>query len=328
MAPVRPLSDGPIVFMGTPAFAVPTLQAMIDAGWPIAAVICQPDKPAGRGQKLTPPPVKELALAHGLPVHQPERVRRNPEFLETLRALSPALLVVVAYGKILPQEVLDVPRHGCLNVHASLLPQYRGAAPIQWSIIRGETVTGVTLMRMDAGMDTGDMLATAELPIQPDDTTATLSPRLAEVGARLAVERIPDWLDGRLTPVAQDHERATMAPMLSKETGHLDWQRPAKELHDLIRGVTPWPGATTSLFGEPLKVLAAHPTSGRGTPGTLVELAADGWHVATGEGVLVLEVVQLPGKPARPAADVARGLRNLEAGMMLGQPAEAAGGRA
>jgi methionyl-tRNA formyltransferase len=324
----RPLPDGPVLFMGTPAFAVPTLQAMIDAGWPIAGVVCQPDKPAGRGQKLTPPPVKELALAHGLPVFQPERVRKNPEFIEQLRALDLALIVVVAYGKILPQELLDLPRHGCLNVHGSLLPKYRGAAPIQWAIIRGETVTGVTLMRMDAGMDTGDMLATAELPIAPDDTTATLFPKLAELGARLAVEKIPSWLEGKLPAVPQDHDRHTMAPMLAKETGRLDWTRPAKELSDLIRGVTPWPGATTELLGQALKINAARwePGEAGNAPGTLLALDADGWRVATGDGVLVLTAVQTPGKPARAAADVARGWRELAPGVRLGESVGAAGG--
>ncbi|MDB5096249.1 MAG: methionyl-tRNA formyltransferase [Cyanobacteria bacterium RYN_339] len=327
MTLTRPLPDGPVLFMGTPAFAVPTLQAMLDAGWPIAGVVCQPDKPAGRGQKLTPPPVKELALAKGLPVFQPDRVRKNPEFIEQLRALDLALIVVVAYGKILPQELLDLPRHGCLNLHGSLLPKYRGAAPIQWAIIRGETVTGVTLMRMDVGMDTGDMLATAELPIGPDDTTATLFPKLAEVGAKLAIERIPDWVAGTLPPIPQAHDQHTMAPMLAKDTGRLDWTRPAKELGDLIRGVTPWPGATTELLGQPLKIAAARPEAGGGaSPGTLLGLDADGWRVATGDGVLLLTMVQTPGKPARAAADVARGWRELAAGVRLGESVGAAGG--
>jgi methionyl-tRNA formyltransferase len=326
MSVTRPLADGPVLFMGTPAFAVPTLQAMIDAGWPIAGVVCQPDKPAGRGQKLTPPPVKELALAHGLRVFQPERVRKNPEFMEQLRQLDLALIVVVAYGKLLPQELLDLPRHGCLNVHASLLPKYRGAAPIQWSLIRGEKVTGATLMRMDIGMDTGDMLATTELEILPEDTTATLSPRLAEAGARLAVERIPDWVEGKLPPIPQDHDAHTMAPMLSKETGVLDWSRPAQELLNLLRGVSPWPAATTTLGGQNLKVLAAAVDSGKGEPGKLLSLDEDGWRVGTGDGVLVLKTVQTPGKPPRPAADVARGWRELTPGMQLGLTLETAGG--
>lgn len=310
-----------VLFMGTPAFAVPSLLAAIDAGWPIVGVVCQPDKPAGRGQKLQHPPVKELALAHGLPVYQPAKVRNNPEFMETLRELNPELILVVAYGKLLPQEVLNLPKFGCLNVHASLLPKYRGAAPIQWSVIRGEAVTGVTLMKMDIGMDTGDMLATAELAIAPSDTAGTLSPKLAQVGANLAAREIPRWVAGELPPIVQDHANATMAPMLAKSTGLLDWTRPAKELHDLVRGLHPWPGAQTTLLGDVLKI---HETDVRSTdsvaaaPGTLLALTPDGWLVQAGDGVLVLKTVQVPGKPARPAADVANGWRALTNGALLG----------
>lgn len=316
-----------VLFMGTPAFAVPTLRAISDAGWPIVGVVCQPDKPVGRGQKLTPPPVKELALERGLPVHQPAKIRNNPEFMALLRELAPDLILVVAYGKLLPQEVLDLPRHGCLNVHASLLPKYRGAAPIQWSIIRGETVTGVTLMKMDIGMDTGDMLAIAELPIDPADTTATLAPKLAELGARMAVADIPRWVAGELPPIPQDHAAATMAPMLSKDTGVLDWTQPARALADLVRGVQPWPGAATTLAGQALKVQAAialdEPADA--APGTIVGLTPEGWKVATGRGTLLLREVQAPGKPARPAADVARGWRDVATGVRLGEMVGAAG---
>lgn len=316
-----------IVYMGTPAFAVPTLEALLQAGYPVVGVVCQPDKPAGRGQKLTPPPVKDLATASGIPVYQPERVRQNPEFLETLRALAPDLVVVVAYGKILPAEILDLPRFGCLNVHASLLPAYRGAAPIQWAVIQGETMTGVTLMKMDLGMDTGDMLAKAELPIAPDDTALTLAPKLASLGAELAVERIPDWVAGRLAPEPQVHAHASMAPMLSKETGRLDWERPAMVLHNLVRGVQPWPGATTTLAGEPLKVVVTRVVVAEapaGAPGEIVALTPDGWVVACGEDALLLAHVQAPGKPPQQAADVARGRRDVALGVRLGQPAEAA----
>lgn len=303
--------------MGTPAFAVPTLEAMLQANWPIMGVVCQPDRPSGRGQKLTPPPIKELALAHGLPVHQPERIRRNPEFLELVRRLAPGLIVVVAYGQLLPPELLAIPPRGCLNVHASLLPHYRGAAPIQWALIRGEVRTGVTLMRMDVGMDTGDMVARAELAIAAADTAATLAPRLADLGARLAIAEIPRWLAGELTPEPQDGGRATMAPLLTKETGAIDWSRPAKELHDLVRGVQPWPGASGTLLGQVLKVVATRPVGGDASsaaPGTVLALESDGWHVATGHGALVLETIQVPGKPPRPAADVARGWRELNIG--------------
>lgn len=314
----------PILYMGTPAFAVPTLEALIEAGWPILGVVCQPDRPAGRGQQLQPPPVKQLALAHGLSVYQPEKLRRNEAFLAEMRALAPALIVVVAYGNLLPPEFLDLPRHGCLNVHASLLPKYRGAAPIQWALIRGETTTGVTLMKMDVGMDTGPMLAEARLAIAPDDTAASLAPKLANLGAQLAVEQIPRWVAGELEAVPQDDALATLAPKLTKETGVLDWTRPARALHDLVRGVTPWPGATTTLLGAPLKVLkTAVVDAAGGAPGELRALLPEGWLVATGEGALLLEQVQLPGKPARAAGELTHGLRGLEPGVRLGALAEA-----
>lgn len=320
--------DQPIIYMGTPSFAVPTLQAFIQAGWPIQAVVCQPDRPAGRGQKLTPPPVKELALAHGIPVHQPEKVKNNPEFLALLRALNPALIVVVAYGKILPKEILELPKFGCVNVHASLLPKYRGAAPIQWSIINGDTTTGVTLMQMDVGMDTGAMLAKAELAIFPEDTAVTLSPKLANVGAELALEQIPRYLAGELEPQAQNDAEATLAPMLTKETGRLDWNRRARELHNLVRGVQPWPGATTTLLEQTIKVVETAVVDGPagGQPGELVAMTPSGWHVATGDGQLLLSQVQPPNKPPRPAADVARGMRELTVGVRLGEMAEVQGG--
>jgi methionyl-tRNA formyltransferase len=320
--------DQPIVYMGTPSFAVPTLQAFITAGWPIRGVVCQPDRPAGRGQKLTPPPVKELAVAHGLPVFQPEKVKNNPEFLDTLRELNPALIVVVAYGKILPLEILTLPTYGCVNVHASLLPKYRGAAPIQWSIIEGDAVTGVTLMQMDIGMDTGAMLAKAELPILPEDTAVTLAPKLSNLGAELALDQIPRYLAGQIQPQAQDDTLATMAPMLSKETGRLDWRRPARALHNLVRGVQPWPGATTTLLGETLKVIATEVIDGpaEGQPGELMAITPQGWRVATGEGQLLLTQVQSPNKPPRPAADVARGMRDLAVGVTLGEMAGTTGG--
>lgn len=321
--------DQSVLYMGTPSFAVPTLQAMIDAGWNIAGVVCQPDKPAGRGQKLTAPPVKELALAHGLSVFQPERIKKNPEFLAFLQALAPELIVVVAYGKLLPVEILEIPKYGCLNVHASLLPKYRGAAPIQWAIIRGETKTGVTLMKMDEGMDTGDMIAKAELDILSEDTSVTLSPKLAALGASLAVEAIPAWVAGTLSPSPQDHTQSSMAPMLSKETGRLAWDRSARELHDLLRGVQPWPGAHTTLLGRDLKVVATEVVDDAGAPsaepGTLLALTPEGWLVATGAGRLLLKQVQVPGKPPQSAADVARGWRDLTVGVRLGQHVEAAG---
>lgn len=314
-------ADQPIVFMGTPDFAVPTLRAMLEAGFPVVAVVCQPDRPTGRGQKLAHPPVKALALEVGLPVFQPERIRRNPEFLATMAELKPALFVVIAYGRILPPELLALPTHGCLNLHASLLPAYRGAAPIQWSVIRGETMTGTTLMVMEEGLDTGPMLAKATVEIGPDDTSATLSPRLAAASAALAVAEIPRWVAGKLPPVAQDDALSTLAPMLSRETGRLDFSRPARELRDLVRGTQPWPGASTTLLGQVLKVGVPDVLAGPAdaAPGTVLALHDDGWHIATGDGVLVLTTVQVPGKPMRSAADVARGWRELVPGVVLGE---------
>lgn len=321
------MSSLPILYMGTPSFAVPTLEAMLEAKWNVVGVVCQPDRPAGRGQKLTPPPVKELALAHGLPVYQPEKLRKNEEFMATLRDINPALIVVVAYGNLLPQEVLDLPQYGCLNLHGSILPKYRGAAPIQWSIIDGLTETGMTLMKMDIGMDTGDMLAKATLPILPADTSVTLAPKLANLGAQLAIEEIPHWVAGTLTPEKQNDAEASMAPKLSKETGALDFTRPARDLHNLVRGVQPWPGATTTLMGQVLKVVttAVVDDAPPAEPGTILDLTPQGWLVATGKGGLLLTHVQAPGKPPMAAADVARGWRGLETGLVLGQMTEAAG---
>lgn len=320
------MSTLPILYMGTPSFAVPTLEAMLEAKWNVVGVVCQPDRPAGRGQKLTPPPVKELALAHGVPVYQPEKLRKNEDFLATLRAINPVLIVVVAYGNLLPQEVLDIPRFGCLNLHGSILPKYRGAAPIQWALIDGLTETGMTLMKMDLGMDTGDMLATATLSILPEDTSVTLAPKLANLGAQLAIEEIPRWVHGALKPQKQNDAEASMAPKLTKETGVLDFRRPARELHNLIRGVQPWPGATTTLMGQTIKVVGTQVVEdASGEPGSLLALTPQGWLVATGRGGLLLTHVQAPGKPPAAAADVARGWRGLETGVRLGEMTEAAG---
>lgn len=310
-----------VFFMGTPEFAVAPLRALIEAGWEIVGVACQPDRPAGRGQKLQAPPVKALALEHGLPVHQPESLRKDEAFYEEFKALAPDVCVVVAYGQILPKRYLEVPKLGCLNLHASILPKYRGAAPIQWALINGEAETGVTLMQMDVGMDTGATIATVKTPISPEDTAATLAARLSGLGAKLAVEAIPAYAAGELKAVAQDHDEATMAPKLEKETGRLDWTLPAARLDALIRGVTPWPGAHTTLFGEPLKVLEARVEAGAGEPGTLLEATGAGWLVATGAGALRLGRVQMPGKPARPAGELVNGLRELKPGVRFGEPA-------
>lgn len=231
-----------VVFMGTPDFAVPSLQALIDGGYDVVGVVTQPDREKGRGKKVQAPPVKELALAQGLLVAQPERIR-GKAFRGWLAERAPELVVVTAYGKILPQSVLDAPRYGCLNVHASLLPKYRGAAPIQWALIEGERETGVSIMRMDAGMDTGDVIAMRALAIEEGDTAGSLHDKLARLGAELLREILPGWLEGSRTAVPQDHEGATMAPMLTRAHGALDWSGSAQSINDRIRGVTPWPGA-------------------------------------------------------------------------------------
>ncbi len=307
-----------LVFMGTPAFAVPSLRALVEAGYLIKAAVTQPDKPAGRGQKLQAPAVKVFAGEAGIPVLQPGRLRREPEAVEALRALRPDAIVVVAFGQILPPDVLDIPAMGCLNVHGSLLPAYRGAGPIQWALINGETVTGVTTMRMDAGMDTGPLFLKAEMPIAPEDDAATLGARMAEVGARLLVETLAGYLAGTLEPRPQPADGVSMAPLLEKEDGLLDWAQPAARLHARVRGVTPWPGAYTTLGGEVLKIQKTAVAAAAGRPGEILDIVREGWVVGTGEGALVLRTVQLPGRRPQDAAEAARGLRALVPGVRLG----------
>lgn len=301
--------------MGSPEFAVPTLRAVM-ATTDLCAVVTQPDKPAGRGQKLLPPAVKAVAGEAGIPVLQP-RSARAPEFLDSLKALQPDVAVVVAYGKILPQAVLDVPMHGCLNVHASLLPRYRGAAPIQWAIIRGEKETGVTIMRLDAGMDTGPMLISRVVPIADEDTAGTLSERLAKAGAELMVVALERLQVGGLVETPQDHAGATLAPLLSKEHGRIDWTKPAVELWNLVRGVDPWPGAYTLLGDELLKAWGAKVVKGSGEPGTVIDVDRDGLVVACGEGALALAELQLPGRKRMPARALVAG-RPIPPGTRLG----------
>src|SRR3954470_1498983 len=262
------------VFMGSPEFAVPCLDALL-ATENVVAVITQPDKPAGRGLGLQPPPVKERALAAGVPVMQPASVRKPP-FADELRALEPDVCIVVAYGKILPPDVLATPKHGCLNVHASLLPKYRGAAPIQWAIIRGERETGVTLMQMDVGMDTGDMLLTRALPIDDWVTAGQLHTRLAPLGAELLLEGLGRLKAGTLEPRKQNDAEATMAPMLTKETGRVDFAAGGRAVRDLVRGCDPWPTAYTLLGGDPLKLFRPKIVSGRGAAGVVLGADRDG----------------------------------------------------
>lgn len=283
-----------IVFMGTPEFAVPSLKMLINEGYEIAAVVTQPDKPKGRGNKLTAPPVKEEAVKHGIKVLQPVKIK-TPEFVSELKSIQPDLLVTVAYGKILSKELLDVPRLGCINVHGSLLPKYRGAAPIQWAVINGEETTGITTMYTDVGMDTGDMLLKKELDIPGDMTAGELHDKMAEMGADVLKETLQQLKDGTLKRIPQPEAEATYASMIQKETGCIDWSRTAIEIHNLVRGTNPWPGAYTLYKGEKMKVWRTRIADvcgfGELKPGTIAAVEKDGIAVAAGEGfVEILEV--------------------------------------
>ncbi len=306
-----------IVFMGTPQFAVPSLKRLAER-YTIAAVVTQPDRPAGRKRQLTPPPVKEAALARDLPVWQPPTLRA-PEAAAHLRALAPDLIVVVAFGQILPADVLAIPPHGCLNVHGSLLPKYRGAAPAPAAILAGDTETGVTLMQMDEGLDTGPILVQASCPIAPDDTTATLRDRLCHLGADFLIETLPRWLAGEIAPQPQDEAQATYCRTIVKADGRLDWRLPAEQLARQVRAYIPWPTAFTFWQERSLKVLRAAPLPhwrGAGQPGQMIALD-DGVGAVTGEGLLRLEVVQLAGKQAMTVEAFLRGQRDF-AGAVLG----------
>ena len=287
------------VFMGTPDFAVPTLQKMIDMGIEVTAVVTQPDKAKGRGKKVIYSPVKECALAHDLPVYQPVRIRKEPEFIQTLRDMQPDVIVVVAFGQILPKEILDIPRLGCVNVHASLLPKFRGAAPIQWSIIDGEEVTGVTTMLMDVGLDTGDMLLKAEIPMDPKETGGSLRDKLAAVGGELLEKTLIGLEAGTIVPEKQDDSQAgEYARMLDKELGHIDFNQPAVVIERLIRGLNPWPSAYTYIDGKTLKIWEAEVLDRNyGCEyGEVAEVTRNCLIIQTGVGALSVKSVQLQGK--------------------------------
>ena len=287
------------VFMGTPDFAVPTLQKMIDMGIEITAVVTQPDKAKGRGKKVIYSPVKECALAHDLPVYQPVRIRKEPEFIQTLRDMQPDVIVVVAFGQILPKEILDIPRLGCVNVHASLLPKFRGAAPIQWSIIDGEEVTGVTTMLMDAGLDTGDMLLKTEIPVDPKETGGSLHDKLAAVGGELLEKTLIGLEAGTIVPEKQDDSQAgEYARMLDKELGHIDFNQPAVVIERLIRGLNPWPSAYTYIDGKTLKIWEAEVLDRNyGCEyGEVADVTRNCLIIQTGIGALSVKSVQLQGK--------------------------------
>lgn len=307
-----------LIFMGTPDFAVGTLEALVQAGHEVVLAVTQPDKPQGRKQTLVPPPVKEKALELGIPVFQPKRVR-EPDALQKIKEYGPELIVVAAFGQILPKELLELPKYGCINVHASLLPKYRGAAPIQWAILNGDDVTGVTIMRMDVGLDTGDMIAKTEVAIAPEDTGGTLFESLAEAGARLCVETIPSIVDGTAVYTPQDERAATKVGMIKKQDGRIDFSRSAKMIERQVRGLNPWPSAYTFLAGKTLKIWAAEVCAG-GDPGDAGKVAfikKDCFGVQTGDGILLCKEVQLEGKKRMSAGDFLRG-NALEPGMALG----------
>lgn len=303
-----------IVFMGTPDFAVPSLQALIDAGHDVCAVYTQPDKPQGRKQILTAPPVKTLALEHDIPVFQPNTLKNEDEQAR-LRELAPEVIIVVAYGKLLPKAVLDIPPHGCINVHGSLLPRWRGAAPIQWAVIAGDEMAGVTTMQMAEGLDTGDMLLTYETKVGEKETAGELFDRLAQSGAELLTQTLVK-LD-EITPRPQDDAQSCYAHMLDKQMAVIDWGKSAHEIDCLIRGLNPWPIALTTLSGERLKVFAAEKANGNGEPGTVLEAdPKKGLTVACGEGALKLTEIQLVGGKRMKATDFLRG-HAIEVGTKL-----------
>jgi methionyl-tRNA formyltransferase len=306
------LSDLSIVFMGSPEFSVPTLRALI-RNYKVVGVVTQPDRPAGRGKKLTPPPVKMVVHEFLLPVIQPRRLR-EPDAMAQLRKWAPDLIVVAAFGQILRQEVLDLPAYGCINVHASLLPRWRGAAPIQAAILQGDDKTGVTIMRMDTGIDTGPILSQRSIPIGPKETSGEVETRLADLGADLVIKTIPDYLDGEITPKSQDESLATYAPLLKKEDGKLDFSQPAESLEKKIRAFQPWPGAYTFWEKQMLKIHQASvvhdPQLERQLePGHRV-IQKNKPAVATGRGLLILEIIQPAGKKVMDGASFLQGARN------------------
>ena len=300
-----------IVFMGTPEFAEASLQKLLETDHQIVGVFTQPDKPKGRGYKLVAPPVKELALAHNIPVSQPQKMRDGTA-LEILQELQPDLIAVVAYGKILPKEILELPRYGCINVHGSLLPKYRGAGPIQWSVINGESVTGVTTMYMGEGLDTGDMILKKETPIGENETYGELHDRLKEIGAQALVETIELIEQGKAPREVQDDSLSSYAPMLDKQIARLDFTKDAQTLHNLIRGLSPWPVAHTTVDGKLLKVHRAVLASGKGQPGEAID--SKKFIVACKEGALELLEVQLEGGKRMKGEDFLRGRKPKKLG--------------
>lgn len=299
-----------ILFMGTPDFAVPSLQALLDAGHEVCGVFTQPDKPKNRGMKLQPPPVKVLALAHDIPVYQPTSVKDGTA-LEIIQQLNPELIVVAAYGRILPNAILEYPAKGCINVHSSLLPKFRGAAPIHWAVVSGETETGVTIMHMAQELDAGDIIDQIRTPIDPDESVEAVHDRLAQLGGKILVDVVKQIAEGTATRTPQDGSKATYAPMLSRELSNIDWNQPAKAIHDKIRGLSPWPAASTNIICNTIIKIFGSSNLGEATtarPGTIVAAGKQGIDVACGDGkVLRITQLQAPGGKRMAAADYLRG---------------------
>ncbi|MCD8045960.1 MAG: methionyl-tRNA formyltransferase [Clostridiales bacterium] len=308
-----------IIFMGTPDFSCGTLEALIAAGHEVVLAVTQPDKPKGRGKSVQFSPVKETALAHGIEIYQPRRVR-EPDCVEYLRTFQADIIVVVAFGQILPKEILEMPRYGCINVHASLLPKYRGAAPIQWAVINGEKVSGVTTIRMDEGLDTGDMILREEVVLDEKETGGSLFDKLSTVGASLCVKTLQAIGDGTAVYTPQEHSLATKVGMISKQFGRIDWTQPALQLERLVRGLNPWPSAYTTLNGKIFKIWDADILSENedAAPGAVTKVTKDAVYVQTGDGILILREIQLEGKKRMPCVDFLRGY-SLSAGDILGK---------
>lgn len=307
-----------VIFMGTPDFSVGTLAALVEAGHEVVLAVTQPDKPKGRGKEMQYTPVKEYALEKGIPVYQPEKVRR-PECIEELKKYQADVCVVIAFGQILPKEILEMTPYGCINVHASLLPKYRGAAPIQWAIINGESISGVTTMQMDEGLDTGDMLEKAEVPLGEKITGGELHDLLAEAGAKLCVQTLEKLEKGELKPKKQGETPTAYARMLDKKLGNIDWTRPAVEIERLIRGLNPWPSAYTTWNEKTMKIWDADVVDEEKTaePGTIIEVTKQTFSVQTGEGALRINELQIPGKKKMSADAFLRGYQ-VKTGEKLG----------
>lgn len=306
-----------IIFMGTPDFAVPSLNALLISKKDVAAVVTQPDKPSGRGKKLTPPAVKVLALNSGVKVLQPERIK-DEAFVNKIREINPDVIVVAAYGKILPAKILHLPKYGCINIHASLLPKYRGAAPINWAIINGEKETGITIMQMDEGLDTGGILLQKGIEITKEDTAGTLSNKLSKIGAGLLIEGLSAIEKGGIKAIPQDNSKSSYAPMLKKEDGQIDWTKGAEDIYNMVRGMDPWPGAFTYYKGELWKVWKVrHGDTGKGRPGEILTADKDRIDVVSKDSVISILEIQPANKKRMPVSDFLRG-NKIEKGIILG----------